>query len=163
MANQDFTSAILVDQTPEIAFNAINNVRGWWSEELEGNSEKLNDEFVYHFHDVHYCQMKLIEVIPNKKVVWFVKYNYFKFTKDRSEWTGSTISFDISNVDGKTEVRMTHYGLGPELECFSICSSAWSQYIQGSLFKLITTGNGTPNNRTTALTEDEKKFISKDK
>jgi hypothetical protein len=154
----DFTTTLLVDQTPEQAFKAITNVRGWWSEEIEGDTEKLNDEFTYHYEDVHYCQIKLIEVIPNQKVVWFVKYNYFKFTKDRSEWTGTKMSFEISEKGDKTEIRVTHHGLVPEFECFNICSNAWTQYIQQSLKNLITTGKGQPNATGKPTTEDEKKF-----
>ena len=82
MNTQDFTTTLLVDQTPQEAFNAINNVRGWWSEEIEGPTEKLNDVFKYHYEDVHRCQIKLIGSIPAKKVVWLVMENYFKFTKD---------------------------------------------------------------------------------
>ena len=158
METSDFTSVLLVDQTPDQAFNAITNVRGWWSEEIEGNAEKLNDEFTYHYEDVHYCQIKLIEVIPNQKVVWFVKYNYFKFTKDRSEWTGTKMSFEISEKDNKTEIRVTHHGLVPEFECYDICSNAWTQYIQQSLKNLITTGKGQPNATGKPTTDDEKRL-----
>ncbi len=145
MTTSDFTTTLLVDQTPKEAFNAINNVRGWWSEEIEGSTDKLNDEFTYRYEDVHYCQMKLIEVIPNKKVVWLVKYNYFNFTKDKSEWTGTKISFEISEKDKKTQIRFAHLGLVREFECFELCSNAWSQYIQQSLLSLIATGKGQPN------------------
>ncbi|AOW09416.1 SRPBCC family protein [Flavobacterium gilvum] len=158
MATSDFTTTLIVDQIPEEAFHAITNVRGWWSEEIEGNTEKLNDEFTYHYEDVHYCQIKLIEVIPNQKVVWFVKYNYFKFTKDKSEWTGTKMSFEIAEKEGKTEIRVTHHGLVPEFECYDICSNAWTQYIQQSLKNLITTGKGQPNATGKPTTEDEKKF-----
>jgi hypothetical protein len=41
MDNQDFNITIMVDHTPEEAFNAINNVRGWWSEEIEFSANKL--------------------------------------------------------------------------------------------------------------------------
>src|SRR4030095_5171401 len=113
MATSDFTTTILVDQTPEEAFNAINNVRGWWSEEIEGSTDKLNEVFNYHFEDVHRCKIKETELIPGKKVVWQVLENYFKFTKDESEWTGTRIVFDISKQDNKTLIRMTHEGLVP--------------------------------------------------
>ena len=155
MSTQDFSTTLVVNNTPEEAFKAVTNVRGWWSEEIVGGTAKLNDEFDYHYLDVHKCRMKLIEVIPNKKVVWFVLENYFKFTKDTTEWTGTTIVFDIIEKDGKTHVRLTHQGLVPEYECFDICSNAWTNYIQESLGNLITTGVGKPNRSDNPQTEDE--------
>ena len=113
MTTLDFSTAIVVDQTPKEAFDAINNVRGWWSEEIEGSTNKLNDVFDYHYEDVHRCKMKLIEVIPNEKVAWLVVENYFNFTEDKTEWTGTKIIFNIIHQDGKTGVRMTHQGLIP--------------------------------------------------
>ncbi len=145
MKTQDFTTTILVDQTPQQVFDAINNVRGWWSEEIEGDTHKLNDEFTYHYKDVHICRMKLIEVVTNKKVTWQVLSNYFNFTKDKSEWTGTKIIFEISEKDSKTQIRFTHLGLVPKYECFDSCSNAWTDIIRDGLRGLITTGKGQAN------------------
>ncbi|MEO5644112.1 MAG: SRPBCC domain-containing protein [Bacteroidia bacterium] len=158
MNSRDFTTTIMLDQTPEAVFNAINNVRGWWSEEIEGNTVKVDDVFDYHFQDVHRCRIKLTEVIPEKKVVWLVLSNYFKFAKDQAEWPGTKIIFELSELTGKTQVEFTHQGLIPEHECFTICSNAWTQYIQQSLMSLITTGNGMPNGKDKPATDDEKRL-----
>ena len=158
MSSQDFSITISVDQNPDEVFNAVSNVRGWWSEEIKGGTSKKGDEFDYQYEDVHRCHMVLTEVIPNEKVVWYCKENYFKFTKDQAEWTGTHISFEIFQNDGKTNLRVTHHGLTPEYECFDICSNAWSQYIGQSLYNLITKGEGQPNAKGKPQTEDEKKL-----
>lgn len=145
MKTQDFTTTLLVEQTPREVFNAINNVRGWWSEEVEGTTDKLHGEFDYHYKDVHRCKMKLIEFVPDKKVVWHVLDNYFNFTKDKSEWKDTKVSFEISEKDNKTQLRFTHIGLVPDYECFEICNEGWNNYINLSLRSLITTGKGQPN------------------
>ena len=103
MSAIDFTTIIQVNQSPQEVFNAVTNVQGWWSEEIEGNTTKLNDEFNYHYEDVHRCKIKLIEVIPNQKIVWLIEENYFSFTKDDTEWTNTTAVFDISKENDKTK------------------------------------------------------------
>ena len=160
MNTPDFSTTLLVDQTPGEVFNAINDVRGWWSEEIEGGTHKLHDEFKYHFQDIHSCKMKLIEVEPDKKVVWLVLDNYFNFTKDKSEWKGTKIIFEIVKKDDKTQLRFTHQGLVPDYECFDICQNAWTHYIQESLKNLITTGKGQPNGKEKPSTEHEKELLS---
>ncbi len=155
MENQNFTSVILVEQSPKEVFNAINNVRGWWSGEIEGDTSKLHDEFTYHYQDVHRCKMKLTEVIPDKKLVWDVLDNYFSFTKDKGEWVGTKIIFEISTKNNKTQLRFTHQGLTPEYECYNACVNGWTQYIQHSLPKLIVTGKGQPNTNKKAYTIHE--------
>jgi hypothetical protein len=145
MNTNDYTTSILVDQSPSEVYNAINNVRGWWSEEIEGSTDKLNDVYRYHYKDVHICKIKLIEMIPDQKVVWLVLENYFNFTQDKSEWVDTKISFEITNKGPQTELRFTHIGLVPHCECYVICQEAWSNYIHNSLRKLIETGKGKPN------------------
>ncbi len=158
MTTTDFTTTILVDNSPNEVFNAINNVRGWWSEEIEGNTDQLNEEWTYHYEDVHRCKIKIVEFIPGKKVVWQVLDNYFSFTKDKSEWKDNKIIFDITVKGDKTQLQFTQEGLSTQNECYDICQNAWDTYIQKSLYCLITTGTGQPNGKDKPQTEDEKKL-----
>ncbi|WP_343306381.1 SRPBCC domain-containing protein [Chitinophaga niabensis] len=145
METQSYTATITVDKSQKTAFNAVKNFRGWWSEEIEGPTDKLNEVFVYHYKDVHICKMKLIEYIPDKKLVYQVLDNQFSFINDKSEWIGTKLVFDISNDGGKTKVKFTHVGLVPEYECYKVCFDAWGNYINNSLHSLIATGEGKPN------------------
>lgn len=139
--NSNFTTAFEVEQTPRICFDAINNVRGWWTGEIDGYSEKLGDEFTYRYKDIHYSKQKITEFTPHKKVVWRILDSSLQFTKNKSEWTGTEVHFDISKKGDKTQVRFTHVGLAPQFECFNECSNAWGFYINSSLRNLITKGN----------------------
>lgn len=148
MAGKNFTTTLLVSQTPTEAFDAINNVRGWWSEGVEGGTRKLNDEFIYRHKDMHFSKQKLIEVIPGKKVVWLVTDSYLSFLKkEKSEWNDTKIIFEINEKDNQTEVVVTHQGLIPGVECFEACSNGWNYYLHESLLPLITTGKGRPDKK----------------
>lgn len=142
MATSNYSTTILVDNSKEEVFNAINNVRGWWQGEIDGNTENLNDEFGYSVPGIHFSKQKIVEIIPNEKIVWLITDSKLSFVKDQSEWTGTKIVFEISEVNHKTQVRFSHLGLVPEFECYGDCSNAWSQLIEKSLFSLITTGKG---------------------
>jgi hypothetical protein len=145
MKHQNFTTTFSVDQTPQKAFAAINNVRGWWSGQIEGDTDKPGAEFTYRYRDVHRSRQRITELIPGKRVVWHVVDSELSFLKDKSEWNGSDIIFEISGGEGKTEVRFTHMGLVPEFECYGQCSNAWGILINGSLRQLITTGKSQPD------------------
>jgi len=145
MNDKNFTTTFSVDQTPEEVFAAINNVRGWWSQQIDGDTDKPGAEFKYRFKDVHRTAFQITEFVPGKKVVWHVLDNHFNFVKDKTEWTGNDIVFEIAKKDGKTEVRFTQVGLVPEYECYGVCSEAWGSYVGRSLRSLITTGKGQPN------------------
>ena len=142
MTTTDFTTTLLVDQTPEEVFNAVNKPQNWWSGEIEGSSAKLNDEFTYRYKEFHFSRQRIVEMIPDQKVVWLVTDSRINFTKDINEWTGTKISFEITEKDGKTELRFSHIGLVPEIECFNDCSNAWAQLVHQSLASLITSGEG---------------------
>lgn len=151
---KNYTSSITVNQSPEVAFNSIMDFRSWWSEEIEGHTDKLNETFFYHYKDVHLCKVKLIEVVPEKRLVYQVMENEFNFVKDKSEWVNSKLVFDISFDGGKTKIQFTHEGLSSEHECYAVCKDAWTGYIQGSLKSLIETGKGKPNPKEGGLNEE---------
>ncbi len=145
MKSTNFTTAYTVDQTPEEVFAAVNNVRGWWSGNIEGRTDKLGEEWTYRYKDMHYSKQKITEFVPGKKVVWSILDSYLSFVKDKTEWNGTKVTFEISKKDKKTELRFTHVGLVPEYECYDDCSNAWGSYVNGSLRNLITKGKGQPN------------------
>lgn len=153
MDNQDFKTTLITDASPSKVYDAVNNVRAWWSENIKGDTDKINSEFLYHYIDVHRARIKVIEMVPNKKVVWHVLDNYFKFTKDETEWKGTKIVFEITAKGDKTELLFTHQGLVPDYECYQICHDAWTHYIQQSLKGLIEKGKGSPTPKETSVTD----------
>jgi hypothetical protein len=74
--------------------------------------------------------------------VWQVTDSKLNSFKDKSEWTGTKIIFEITEINNKTQVRFSHIGLVPAFDCYGDCSWAWGQLIQESLCSLITKGKG---------------------
>jgi hypothetical protein len=139
---RDYSTSFTVDRSPEEVFAAINNVRGWWSGDIQGSTDKLGDEFTYRYRDFHYSRQKITELIPDKKVVWRVLDAHLSFVANPGEWTGTQIEFEVTPRDKRTEVRFAHVGLVPESECFETCSSGWGFFANQSLKRLIDTGEG---------------------
>lgn len=143
--HESYTTSFTVEQSPDEAFAAICNVHGWWSGEIAGTTDKLGAEFTYRVPDMHYSKQRITEFVPGKKVVWHVVDADLTFVKDRNEWRGTDIVFEIAPKGGKTEVRFTHRGLVPSHECFDKCSPAWSALVNGNLRRLIATGQVQPS------------------
>lgn len=157
MTDRNYTTTFTVLQKPDDVFAAINNVRAWWSEGIEGNAEAVGGKFTHRVLDLHRCDIEVKELVVGKKVIWTVLDNYFSFTKDETEWKGTRIVFEIGTRGDRTEVKFTHLGLVPDYECFEVCSDGWSTYIN-SLHSLITTGKGQPNVGE-AMTDSEQALV----
>ena len=145
MQKHGFTTSFNVDQSPEEVFKAINNVRGWWSGEVDGNTARLGDEFIYRYQNMHKSTQQVTEFVPGRRVVWHVTDAELGFVKDKTEWVGTDIVFEIARKDGKTELSFTHVGLVPAFECYGGCSGAWGALVGGNLRNLIETGKQQPD------------------
>lgn len=112
-----------------------------------GETDTLGAEFKFHYKDLHFSAHRITEFVPDKKVVWHTTDSHINFVEDKTEWTGTDVIFEITKIGDKTELRFTHVGLAPNIECYSSCSDAWSFYINTSLRDLITKGKGQPNRK----------------
>jgi len=144
---QDFTVTFTVAQSPEEVFAAINDVRSWWTGEIDGRTDAAGGEFTYRYQDLHRTTQKITEFVPGKKVVWQVTATHIAFVADKSERDGTSVVFERAKKGDHTEVRFTHVGLAPEIECYDRCSNAWGFYIRESLRSRITSGKGKSNEK----------------
>lgn len=140
MIKDSYTTTFTVAQSPDAVFAAIINPRAWWSGTHEGMSDRLGDTFTYRYKDIHYSKQVVTEFVPAKRLAWHVTEGTLAFVDDKTEWVGTTITFDIARKGDKTEVVFRHLGLKPAVDCYDTCSDAWTSLIQGSLRQLIETG-----------------------
>jgi hypothetical protein len=68
MSSPNFATTFSVDKSPEEAFHAIKDIREWWSQEIEGSTDQVGDEFTYHYKDMHRCTMRLTEAVPGRLI-----------------------------------------------------------------------------------------------
>jgi regulatory protein YycH of two-component signal transduction system YycFG len=124
LENRSYTTTFTVAETPEQVFNAISNVRAWWSEDVDGvqiDSDLCSST----------AQGRSSRHIQNhgirtgEKIVWHVLQNYFKFVEDTTEWTGTDIVFDSQGRATRQSFAFTHVDLKPSEECYSVCRDAW--------------------------------------
>ena len=160
MKNKSFRTTIEVVKSPQEVFNCIIDVTKWWSKnDFEGSSTKLNDVFIIYHPNQHYSKQKLVEVIPNEKMVWLVTDSTLYWLQmDKHEWTNTKMIFEITIKDDKTILHFTNEGLIPDKECFAMCEQGWTMIIKDWLFHFIT--YGTPSPHMTKVAEIRNKILS---
>ncbi len=146
----NYQHLLTVQATPEQVFEAISRVSEWWTINTAGNSKAVGDEFTVEFGDVHLTKQRVTEAVPDKRIVWLVTESLLPWLKDRQEWKGTALVFDVAATNEGTQLTFTHVGLTPQVECFDQCEKGWDYFLGDSLLKLITEGEGLPD--TTART-----------
>ena len=141
MENLNYSTTIEVEKSPKEIVNCISHISKWWTRDYEGNSSTLNDEFVICHPGRHYSKQKLVELIPDKRVMWLVTESKLDWLEtDKQEWTNTKMVFDITANGDKTLVVFTHEGLVLGKECYAICENSWNVAIKEWLFDYITVG-----------------------
>ena len=147
----DLTMSFTVEQTPQQVFDAVNDVRSWWSGNIVGDTSTVGAEWTYSVPDIHFSKLRNTELVPAERVSWLVLDSHLSFIEDKEEWTGTTVRFDITTESAepaynpRTRLTFTHEGLNAAHECYEVCHTAWGQYILGSLRTRIQDGTGQPD------------------
>jgi uncharacterized protein YndB with AHSA1/START domain len=148
MKQSSYSTVVLVGASPQAAYDAINDVRAWWSEDLEGDTDAVGAAYDFRGNhegvNVHRARIRVTELVPGERVAWHVEANEFTFTEDQDEWVDTRIVFELTPSDEGTRISFRHEGLVPVHECYDVCSNAWWHFLHDSLRGLIETGQGEP-------------------
>ncbi|MBX3577332.1 MAG: SRPBCC domain-containing protein [Rhizobiaceae bacterium] len=145
MTPTDLSLTISTARPPHACFAAINDPRAWWGRDIAGRTDRLGEAWTYRYKDLHFSRQKVVELVPFRRIAWLVTDATMSFLTDTAEWAGTTIVFDLEPAGTGTDIRFAHLGLRPGIECFDICSNAWTGLIGGSLKGLIEDGRGDPD------------------
>jgi uncharacterized protein YndB with AHSA1/START domain len=154
MTSNSYTATIEVERSPSEVFSHLTrDVSKWWGgKDLEGRSQDLNDEFTVHHPGAHFSRQRLVEVVPDQKIVWLVTEATLHWLKgDKHEWTNTKMIFEISTRNDKTVIRFTHEGLVPRKECYARCEQGWNMVIEDWLANFIADGSVARQLRETEL------------
>lgn len=148
----DYHAEMEVHCPVQKAFDGICRVSAWWTENVRGSTTKLNDEFMVRFGET-FSKFRIIEMIPDQKLVWLVLDCNLHWMNNKKEWQGTKIHWQLSGNKNSTRISMTHIGLNPGIECFEDCTGGWNHYVKTSLFKLIEEGKGEPDDKNHSALE----------
>lgn len=146
MTQKDYSAAITANITAQEAAERISRVVDWWTAGFTGASQKVGDAFTVRFGET-FVDFAVAEWIPAKRIVWLVTDCNLPFVKDKKEWKGTRVIFEMSSDGPATTVTMTHAGLVPSVECYETCRNGWNFYITESLQKLLSENKGIPDGK----------------
>ncbi len=110
----NYSVEIEFTESPDDVFNHVIDVSKWWPEDFIGESLKLNTEFVFRTGQGHYSKNKVVEFVPNKKVVWLTTESRRK--ADHFDWTGTKMIFELTPRGDNTLLKFTYDGVVLENE-----------------------------------------------
>ncbi|HUR60820.1 MAG TPA: SRPBCC domain-containing protein [Candidatus Thermoplasmatota archaeon] len=144
----DLSLTLDLSKAAPAVFAAVNDVAAWWNRGVEGTTRGLGAEFAVQFDDLHFSRQRIVDWVPDRRVTWLVTESRLSWLDDPAEWNGTRVDFQVTPRGQASELRFTHEGLLPDVECYQGCSAAWQHFVGGSLRDLIEKGRGQPHQDT---------------
>lgn len=146
MENTHYNCTFSVPQSAAQVLQSVCDVKKWWTEHVEGETEKTGDTFTIRFGET-WVNFRVTKIEPGKGVEWLVTDCNLHWLEDKKEWNDTRMQFDLSENGDGTTMSVTHLGLTPQLACYDNCKKGWDFYAGESLPKLITENTGKPDRR----------------
>ena len=143
---ENFEKRMMFQQPATTIYNALTTgINKWWTEMFEGKSNEQGEAFTIRFGANVFKTMVVEELDQDKKVTWTVSSSLIDIPNliNKTEWIGTKVQWNIVQRENQTELHLTHQGLTPQIECYTICASGWQIFTE-SLADYINTGVGKP-------------------
>ncbi len=134
----DIKHKLVIEASPAAVYENITTQKGlagWWTPDTQAKVE-VNSVLRFGFGPSYFKEMKVVMLVPNKKVEW-------KCIAATEEWIGTTIEFDLKPEAGKTVVYFSHNNWESQTPMLSQCSYDWAMFLR-SLKLLCEKGRGLP-------------------
>jgi uncharacterized protein YndB with AHSA1/START domain len=115
----DILHRVGIDTKPEHVFHDLTTIEGlrrWWISEATGDPRPGGTI------DFKFCQMKVLESVPNRFVRW-------QCVSGPDEWVGTSVTFDLSWKDEQTFVLFSHANWKEPVEFMHHCSTKWATFL----------------------------------
>src|SRR5215204_2988286 len=136
MKKPDYQHTLNVATGPQQVFEAVTQrIQEWCSTDYTGAALKVGDRFTVRFGPT-FKTMEITAIIPGRKVEWMCVDQYIETPpgiaplKNKTEWIGTRITWDIKGDTAPATLTQTHEGLTEEVECWAICEQGWNQTLQ---------------------------------
>lgn len=145
MAPESFSFGHTFDADPRAVFDAIVDVRSWWSGEIDGDATRVGEQFRYRYRDLHDSTQRVDALEPGRIVRWTVTRAHLSFAERPAEWERTQIEFALLARGAQTELVFTHHGLRASCDCFDACSRGWTSLVQQNLAARVASGQAQPD------------------
>jgi uncharacterized protein YndB with AHSA1/START domain len=131
----DITHKISINAPKAAVYRALSTVAGlsgWWTSTTSGESAP-GKALEFRFNQ-HVCTMRVDAQDENRRVAW-------QCTDPQGEWSGTKLSFDLSEDAGRTTLVFSHRAWKEQSDFFAHCSMKWATFLL-SLREYAETGKG---------------------
>jgi uncharacterized protein YndB with AHSA1/START domain len=128
----DIKHQIQIDAAPSIVFPLVASADGfkkWWAADVTEDKAAGFAELGF-FNRATVYRLRPGPITAPRRADWMCDSG--------KEWNGTTLVFDLTEQNGRTQLRFTHAGWAAETDYFISCNTTWGEL----MFRLKSAAEG---------------------